>query len=136
MISDTNIYEANHGRVQEILKSSDSLSAALFAAISVVERQIAVLQDLRGVFLASIRTKARNYEKEYPLPRNPFHENIVPTPVLSENPEQIYPGATDTIETVVREKRCSIEKIKELVKNTEIRRKFVKPSYENSWEEC
>ena len=127
-----NVWKRKQRRVRELLDSLNNLSAAFFAAISVLERQIAVLQDLHGVLLAGSQTETKNYEKRYPLRRNPFHNRIVPTPVLSENSEQICPGALDTIDEVVRERKCSIQKIKELVENTEIRRKFVQPSHQNS----
>jgi len=118
--------------VGDIITSINNLTADLFAAISVVERQIAVLQDLHAVLLSSYRTKYKAYEKGYPLRPNPFHRNIASIPVLSENPEQIWPHTLDTIDEVVRERKSFIEKIKELVENTEIRRKSVKPSYLNS----
>ena len=52
MISDAEIYEDDRGvkrkqkRVQDFLSSLGRLSASLFAAIGVAERQIAILQDL------------------------------------------------------------------------------------------
>jgi len=115
--------------VRALITSLDNLAADLFAAISVVERQIAVLQDLHAVLLSSCGTKCEGYGEGYPLQRNPFHRNIAPIPVLTENPEQIWPRALDTIDEVVRERKGFIKKIKELVENTEIRRKSVKPSY-------
>lgn len=62
--------------------SLSGLSAALFAATTVAEWQIAVLQDLRTVFLTSYRTKTSDYEKGYPLRWNPFYKNIIPIPIL------------------------------------------------------
>ena len=112
-------------RVRELLASLNSLSAAFFAAISVVERQIAVLRDLHSVFSMSYPTKTKDYERGYPLRRNPFHRKFAPIPVLSENPEQIWPNTLDTIDEVVRERKCFIKKVKELVENLDIRRKIV-----------
>jgi len=110
---------------RDILASFNRLSAALFAAISVVERQIAVLQDLYSVFLTSSRTKAETGEKGYPLRRNPFHKNIVPIPVLSAHPQEMWADTLDTIDEVVRERKCFIEKVRGLVENMDIRRKIV-----------
>ncbi|PUU82946.1 hypothetical protein B9Z19DRAFT_1040095 [Tuber borchii] len=112
-------------RVRELLASLNSLSAALFAAISVAERQIAVLRDLHSVFSMSYRTKAKDYERGYPLRRNPFHRNVALIPILSENPEQIWPNTLDTIDEVVRERKSFIKKVKELVQNMDIRRKIL-----------
>jgi len=97
----------------------------LFAAISLAERQIAVLQDLHSVFLASCRTKSKDSETGYLLPRNPFHRNVVPIPILSENPEQIWPKTLDTVDEVVRERKSFIKRVRELVENMEVRRKIV-----------
>jgi len=112
-------------RVRELLASLNSLSADLFAAISVAERQIAVLRDLHSVFSMSYRTKTKDYERGYPLRRNPFHRNVAAIPILSENSEQIWPNTLDTIDEVVRERKCFIKKVKELVENMDIRRKIV-----------
>ena len=114
-----------HRRVRELLASLNSLSAALFATISVAERQIAVLQDLHNVFLTNYRTKRKKFEREYPLRRNPFHKNVAPIPILSENSEQIWPNTLDTIDEVVRERESFIRKVKGLVENMDIRRKIV-----------
>ena len=129
MISGAGIYkddqEAKQKGVQDLLTNLNKLSADLFAAISVAERQIAVLQDLHSVFLTSYRTKAKDGEKGYPLRRNPFYRNVVPIPILLENPEQIWPNTLDTIDEVVRERKSFIKKVRELVKNMDIRRKIV-----------
>ena len=119
------IQKRKQKRVRELLTALNSLSADLFAALNVAERQIAVLQDLHSVFLTSYRTKTKDYEKGYPLRRNPFHKNIVTIPILSENPEQIWPNTLDTIDEVVRERESFIKKVKELVENMDIRRKIV-----------
>ena len=127
MISDTRVYQnqEKQRKVRELLTNLNRLSANFFAAISVAERQIAVLQDLYSVFLTSYRTKTKDYERGYPLRRNPFHRNVVPIPILSENPEQIWPDTLDTIDEVVRERKSFIWKVKELVENMDIRRKIV-----------
>ena len=119
------IHKRKQQRVRDLLTALNGLSADFFAAISVVERQIAVLQDLHSVFLTSYRTKTRGYEKGYPLRRNPFHRNVALIPIFSENPEQIWPNTLDTIDEVVREREFFIKKVKELVENMDVRRKIV-----------
>ena len=96
------IQKRKQKRVRDLLTALNRLSGDLFAAISVAERQIAVLQDLHSVFLTSYRTKTKTYEKSYPLRRNPFHKNTLTIPIFSENPDQIWPNTLDTIEEVVR----------------------------------
>ncbi|PUU82964.1 hypothetical protein B9Z19DRAFT_1105475 [Tuber borchii] len=127
MISDEDDQEMERKqkRFQNLLTSLNRLSGGLFAAIAVAERQIAVLQDLHGLFLTSCRTKINDYEKGYPLRQNPFYKNIAPIPILSENSEQIWPNTLDTIDEVVREKRCFITRIEALVENMKIKRKFL-----------
>ena len=127
-----NIQRRKQQRVRGLLTALNGLSADLFAAISVAERQITVLQDLHSVFLTSYRTKTKHHEKGLPIQRNPFHKNIVTIPILSENPEQIWPNTLDTINEVVRERESFIKKVKELVENMDIRRKIVQFSYLNS----
>jgi len=130
------IRERKQRRVRELLTSFNMLSAALFAALSVTERQISILQDIHSVFLTSYRSKSRDNKKGYPLRRNPFHKHVAPIPTLSENPEQIWPKTLDTIDEVVRERQSFSKKVKELVENTDIRRKIVYSSYPNSQQEC
>ncbi|CUS12900.1 unnamed protein product [Tuber aestivum] len=109
-------------RGRGLLTSINRLSTSLFAAISVAERQITVLQDLHSMFLTSYRTKTSGRRVGS---RNPFHRNTVLIPVLSENREQIWPSTLDTIDEVVRERKAFIGKIKELVENTDIKRKIL-----------
>jgi len=122
MISDTKVYEDDEGmkrkheRVHGVLVTLNRLSAELFAAINVAERQIAVLQDVHSVFLISYRTKTNDYEKGY-LRRNPFYRSVTPIPILSENSEQIWPNTLDTIDEVVRGRKSFIKGVKELVEN-------------------
>jgi len=129
MISDPEVHKDDQGikrkqeRVRDLLAFLNRLSAALFAAISVTERQISVLQDIHSVFLTSYRTKAKDGKKG--LRRNPFHRNVATIPILSENTEQIWPNTLETIDEVVRERKSFITKIKELVENMDIRRKIV-----------
>ena len=131
MISDAEIYEDDQGmkrkhkRVQDLLTSLNRLSASLFAAIGVVERQIAVLQDLHSLFLTSCRTKIKDYEKGYSLRQNPFYKNIDPILILSENSEQIWPNTMGAIDEVVQERKCFVEKVRALVENMDIRSKIV-----------
>jgi len=120
-----NIQKRKQKRVRDLLTVLNGLSANLFAALSVAERQIAVLQDLHSIFFTSYRTKSKDYEKGYPLRRNPFHKNVVTIPILSENPEQMWPNTLETINEVVRERESFIKNIKELVENMDIRRKIV-----------
>ena len=130
IISDTKVYEDDEGmkkkqeRVHDVLVTLSRLSADLFAAINVAERQIAVLQDVHSVFLISYRIKTKDYEKGY-LRRNPFYRSATPIPILSENSEQIWPNTLGTIDEVVRERKSFIKKVKELVENMDIRRKIV-----------
>jgi len=112
-------------RVRGLLAALNSLSADLFAATSVAERQIAVLQDLHNVFSTSYRTKTKDYEKGYPLRQHPFYKNIAQIPIFSENSEQTWSNTLDTIDEVVRERKCFIRKVKELVENMDIRGKIV-----------
>ena len=124
-VRQNNVREREQGKVRGLLASLNRLSAALFAAISVAERQIAVLKDLHSLFLTSYRTKTKEYETGYPLRQNPFHRNVAPIPILSENPEQIWPNTLDTIDEVVREREYFIKKVNQLVGNMDIRRKIV-----------
>ena len=121
----TKIQKRKQQRVRDLLTALNKVSADLFATISVAKRQIAVLQDLHSVFLTSYRTKTKEYEKGYPLRWNPFHRNAATIPILSENPEQIWPNTLDTINEVVREREFFIKEVKELVENMDIRRKIV-----------
>jgi len=131
MISDPEVHKDDQGmerkqeRVRDLLIALNRLSADLFAAISVGERQIAVLRDLHSVFLTSYRTKTKKYDRGYPLRRNPFYNHVAPIPVLSANPEQIWPNTLETIDEVIRERKSFIEKVKGLVENMDIRRKIV-----------
>ncbi|PUU82961.1 hypothetical protein B9Z19DRAFT_1061393 [Tuber borchii] len=126
MVSDAEIYEDDQGmkrrqrRVQDLLTSLNRLSASLFAAMGVAERQIAVLQDLHGLFSTSCRTKTKDQGKEYPLRRNHFYKNIAPIPILSENSEQIWPNTLDAIDEVVCERKRFIRKIEALVDNMKL----------------
>ena len=98
-------------RVQDFLTTLNRLSANLFAAISVAERQIAVLQDLHSVFSTSHRT-TKEYERRYRLRQTPFYKNIATIPILSGDSEQIWPNALETIDEVVRVRKCFIKKVK------------------------
>ena len=124
-VQQNNVRERKQRKVRGLLASLNSLSAALFAAIGVAERQISILQDIQSVFLTSYRTKTKDYQKGYPLPRNPFHRSVASIPILSENPEQIWPNTLDTVDEVIRERKSFIRKLKELVENMDIRRKIV-----------
>ena len=131
MISDAETYEDDQGmkrkqkRVQDLLTSLNRLSASLFAAIGVVERQIAILQDLHGLFSTSCQTKIKDYEKGYSLRQNSFYNNIAPIPILSENSEQIWPNTLDAVDEVVQERKFFVKKVRALVGNMDIRRKIV-----------
>ena len=131
-----NVQKRKQKRVRDLLKALNKLSADLFATIRVAERQIVVLQDLHSVFLASYRTKTRDYEKGYPLRRNPFDQNTISIPILSEHPEQIWPNTLDTIDEVVRKRKSFIKRIRDLVENMDIRRKIVQVPYLNLYQEC
>ena len=119
------IQKRKQKRVQDLLTAINRLSANLFAAVSVTERQIAVLQDLHSVFLTSYRTKSNDYKNGYQVRRNPLHKNFAQIPILSENPAQIWPDTLDTIDGVIQERKSFIKKVKELVENMDIRRKIV-----------
>ena len=131
-----NFKRARQNKVQELkgkatrdlLISLNGLSAGLFAATGVAERQIAILQDLHKMFLTSYSTEP-NHEKRYPLHKNPFYKGVARIPILSEYPEQAWPNFLDTIDQMIRERKSFIKKIKELVENMDIRRKIVPFSY-------
>jgi len=131
MLSDAESYEDDQGmerkqkRVRDLLGALNRLSVDLFAAISVAERQITVLDDLHRVFLTSYQTKTKDYENGHPLRRNPLHKDTITIPIFSGDPEQIWPNALDTIDEVVRERKCFIKKIEKLVGSMDIRRKIV-----------
>ena len=125
LVRQKNVRERKQRRIRELPTALNSLSAGLFAAISVAERQISVLQDLHNVFLTSYRTRTKDYEKGYPLRQNPFYNNIAPIPILSENSEQVSQNALNTIDKLIRERESFIKKLKELVENMDIRRKIV-----------
>ena len=120
-----NVRKRKQQRIRELLTALNSLSAGLFAAISVAERQISVLQDLHSLFLTSCRTKTKDHDKGYPLRQNPFYKNIASIPILSENSEQTWQNTLDTIDKLIRERTFFIKKVKELVENMDIRRKIV-----------
>lgn len=122
------VYEGNEGirsRFPTFLASLNTLSEGLFAAISIAERQIAVLHDLQTVFSTIYRAKATHPEKGYPLWQSPFIKNIALTPILSEDPEQVWPNILGAIDEVVQERKSFIEKIKGLLKSVETRRYIV-----------
>jgi len=120
-----NVGKRKQRRIRDLMASLNMLSASLLAAISVAERQIAVLQNLHDLFFTSCRTKTEGYEKGHPLRENPFYKNIAPIPILSEGSNQIWPSTLDAIDEVVRERKCFIQKVKELVENMDMRRKIV-----------
>jgi len=120
-----NVWKRKHRRVRDLITSLNGLSTSLFAAISVAERQIAVLQDIHGLFLTSCPAEIKDIVKGYPLPQNPFYRNIAPIPILSENSEQIWPSILDTINEVVQGRECFVKKVQKLVENMDIRRKIV-----------
>ena len=119
------IQKRKQRRTRDLLTSLNRLSASLFAAIGVVERQIAILRDLHSLFLTNCRTKIKDYGKGYPLHQNPFYNNISPIPILSENSEHLWPNTLDTIDEVIRERESFTKKVKVLVENMDIRRKIV-----------
>jgi len=119
------VRERKQRRVQGLHASLSRLSASFLAAISVVERQIAILLDLQSLFLASHRTETNNYGKEYQLRQTPFYPNIAPIPIPLQNPVEIWPKTLDAIDEMVRERKCSIEKIKVLVENVEVKKEIV-----------
>ena len=131
MLSGAESYEDDQGmerkqkRVRDLLRSLNRLSEGLFATIRVAERQITVLDDLHRVFLTCYQTKAKDYEKGHPLRRNPLHKDTITIPIFSGDPEQIWPNALDTVDEVVRERKCFIKKVEKLVENMDVRRKIV-----------
>ena len=119
------VRERKQRRVQGLHVSLNKLSATFLTAISVVERQIAVLQNLQSLFLTSHRVGTNDYGKEYQLRQTPFYKNIAPTPIPLANPEEIWPKTLDAIDEVVQERKCFIEKIKALVGNMEVKKEIV-----------
>ena len=67
-----NARKSKQRRVRALLTSLNSLSAGSLAVISVVERQIAVLQDLHSVFLTNYRTKLK-------ITRRDTHSGEIPS---------------------------------------------------------
>jgi len=122
-----NVRKRKKRRVRHLLASLNSLSAAFLAALSVAKRQIAILQDVHCLFLTSYEKKTKDYRQGYPLRQKPYHTNTTPILTPLENSQQMWPNSLDAIEEVVRQRECFINKIKELVENIEIRRKFVNP---------
>jgi len=120
-----NVGKRKQRRTRDLIASLNMLSASLLAAISVAERQIAVLQNLHDLFFTSCGTKTEGYENGHPLRENPFYKNIAPIPILSEGSNQMWPNTLGAIGEVVRERKCFIQKVKELVENMDIRRKIV-----------
>jgi len=127
MMSDRRAYEDHQGmkKVPDFLASLNTLSEGFFAAISVAERQVVVLQDLHAVFSTSYRANAKARERGSPLGQNPFCKNTALAPTLSACPEQGRSTISDTIGNVVQERKSFIEKIKGLVENVDIRRNIV-----------
>ena len=119
------VWKRKQRRTRDLIASLNRLSASLLGAITVAERQIAVLQNLHDLFFTSCRTEIKDHEKGYTLRENPFYKNIAPIPILSEGSNQIWPNTLDAIDEVVRERKCFIQKVKELVENMDIRRKIV-----------
>ncbi|KAG0638286.1 hypothetical protein HOY80DRAFT_923041 [Tuber brumale] len=124
-LGQNNIRGGKQRRVRYLLTSLNKLLEASFAAISVAERQIVVLQDIHNLFLTSCRAKARDYDKRYRSKQNPFHKTSAPIPILSGNTEQIFPATLDAIDGVVHERKLFILKIRGLVENMDITRKMV-----------
>jgi len=128
MMSKGEVYEGNEGirsRFPNFLASLNILSEGLSAAISIAERQIAVLHDLQTVFSTIYRAKATDLEKGYALRQSPFIKNIALTPILSEYPEQVWPNILGTIDEVVLERKSFIGKIEGLLKSVETRKYIV-----------
>lgn len=101
-------------RVRDLVTSLNSLSGAMFAAIRVAERQIAILQDLHKMVLISC-----------PPRQHSFYKSDSRIHILSEYPELVWSNILDTIDEMVRERKSFIEKIKELVENMDAKRKIV-----------
>jgi len=118
-------WDEYYERAQDHITSLARLSAALFAAASVAERQIAILRDLHKVFSKSYRTKNSDCENGHPLRRNPFYGHIIPIPILSEYPEQMWLNTLETINEVVREREDFIKKITGLVEHMGVGRRIV-----------
>ena len=117
------VWKRKQSRIRDLIAALRRLSANLLAVISVAERQIAVLQNLHDLFSPHSRTNIKGNEKGYPPRENPFYKNIAP--IISESSEQILPNIIDAIDEVVRERKCFIKKVQELVENMDIQRKIV-----------
>ena len=122
---ENSVWKSKQWRILGLIASFNRLAASLLAAISVAERQIAVLQNLHDLFLTSCRTEIKGHEKGYPFRENPFYKNIAPIPILSEISDQISPNTLDVIGELVRERKCFMKKVRKLVKSMDIRRKIV-----------
>ena len=119
------VRKRKQARIRYLLTSLNELSSSLFAAISVAERQVAILHDLHSLFLTSSRTKTKDREKEYPLLQNLLQKNISPIPTVSGSLEQTWQNTLDTIDEVARERKSFIKRINVLVQNMEVRREIV-----------
>ena len=120
-----NFQERKQRRVRDLLASFNRLSTALFSGIDVAERQTAVLQDLHRIFSISYSGKTKDFEKECPLRKNPLIKKIGPIPIVSENPEQMWPSVLDTVDEISLERKCFIKKVGVLVENMQIKREIV-----------
>jgi len=118
------VQERKDRRVRDLLTSSNRLLASLFAALSLAKRQTVVLQELHSLLLISYRTKTKDYEKGCPLRLGPFHKDVVPILIPSENPEQM-PNTLEAIDELIRERGRFVEEIQVLVKNMEARSTIV-----------
>ncbi|PUU82954.1 hypothetical protein B9Z19DRAFT_1190015 [Tuber borchii] len=117
------VHKCKQRRVRDLLTSLNSLSAALFAAIAVAERQTVVLLDLRKMLLASCQTEAtsKNHEERYPPHRSPSYKRVPGILTPLKYPEQEWRNILGTINEMVQERKSFIQKIKELVENMDIR---------------
>ena len=128
-VQENKVKKLKQRRVRDLIAYINRLSAALFAAISVGERQTLVLQDLHKMFSTSYRTKTKDHEKRCPPRRNPSCERVARIPIFSGYPEQAWRNILDTIDEMIQERKSFIQKIKELVENMDIQRKIVWLSY-------
>jgi len=107
----TSVQKRKQGSIQELFASLNGLSAGLFAATSVAERQVTLLDELRSVF----STSCGNPE---------YLRNASLIPILSEYPVQVA-TILKTIEELIREREAFIRKVKSLMEYMEIKRYIV-----------
>ncbi|CUS12892.1 unnamed protein product [Tuber aestivum] len=117
-------FSKEQGRGQDLI-SFNKLLVGLFAVISVAERQIEILQDIRRVFSATYPTSNKAHQTGHPRPQNALYGNAALIPALPECTKDERPDTLDIIDKIVRERKSVIAHIRRLVGNMDIKRKIL-----------